>query len=221
MARFAETWRVLMPGEPPDLTWNEIVRSLIKRNGLDDRVAAVKIMAVKGDREAAPYKHSLVVMARPYTHRLENRPLAGLRLGVYPQPRQTPLAAHKTLNYLYYLQAGQWAKANDYDEALILNPDGSVSETNTANLLLVRAHLVIRPVSAHVLPGVMSQVVCQYLVEKGWQLEDRRIFPEDLFAGGEVLLTNSLMGAVPVLELAGKPCPPPSDLWRRINGDLL
>jgi para-aminobenzoate synthetase component 1 len=72
-----------------------------------------------------------------------------------------------------------------------------------------------------VLPGVMSRVVCRYLAKKGYEIADRRLSPEDLFAGGEVLLTNSLMGAVPVLELDGKACPPPSDLCQRINEDLL
>ena len=77
----------------------------------------------------------------------------GLCLGTYPHPRQTPLAAHKTLNYLYYLQAGQWSRQNGFHEALILNPDGTVSETNTANLLLIFGREVIRPQSPAVQNG--------------------------------------------------------------------
>ena len=41
----------------------------------------------------------------------------GLRLRAYPHRRETPLAGHKTLNYLYYKQAGEWAKRNGADEA--------------------------------------------------------------------------------------------------------
>ena len=58
----------------------------------------------------------------------------GLKLATYPHPRMTPLADHKTLNYLYYYQAGVWAREQGADEAVILNPDGTISETNTANI---------------------------------------------------------------------------------------
>ncbi|MCD6397040.1 MAG: aminotransferase class IV, partial [Spirochaetaceae bacterium] len=41
------------------------------------------------------------------------------------------------MNYLFYLKAGEWAKSNGFDEAVILNADGSVSETNTGNIIIV------------------------------------------------------------------------------------
>ena len=68
--------------------------------------------------------------------------------------RTTPLADHKSLNYHYYLLAARFAEQNRADEALILNPDGSVSETNTCNLMAVNKKTVMLPLSPHVLPGV-------------------------------------------------------------------
>ena len=70
-----------------------------------------------------------------------------MTLDIYPHPRQTPLADHKTLNYLYYFLAGKWAKENGADEALILNPYVSISETNTANILLIQNNTVVIPES--------------------------------------------------------------------------
>jgi para-aminobenzoate synthetase component 1 len=219
--RFYQTWQHLFTEEPPDLTWHDIINQVVEQNGLLNTIAAVKMMVTMGDRQTPPYNHSLVVTARPYTHRLADKKEPGLDLAVYPHPRQTPLADHKTLNYLYYFLAGKWAKDHNSDEALILNPDNTVSETNTANILLIKAKTVIRPASLHVLPGTMEAVVCKLLSVWDYKMEKRAVNPEDLFAVDEVLVANSLMGAVPVLSLDGKKLPIPSDLWQKINNEVL
>ncbi|MBW2575720.1 MAG: aminodeoxychorismate synthase component I [Deltaproteobacteria bacterium] len=219
--RFNHTWEHLFAEKPPDLTWDEIINQVIVQNRLLDETAAVKMIATRGDREAPPFNHTLLVLARPYTHRLAGKKEKGLNLAVYPHPRQTPLADHKTLNYLYYFLAGKWAKARNSDEALILNPDKTVSETNTANILLVKNNNVIKPVSLHVLPGIMDSVVCKLLTGWGFTIESRRLFLEDLFAFDEIMITNSLIGAIPVLSIDGKKLPEPSVLWQKINKTLL
>jgi len=219
--RFYQTWKYLFSEETPDLTWHDIINQVIAQNGLLEETAAVKIVATMGDREAPPFNHTLLVMARPYTHRLTGKKEPGLNLTTYPKPRQSPLADHKTLNYLYYLLAGKWANAQGADEALILNPDGTVSETNTANILLVKGKTIIRPVSPHVLPGIMEKVVCDFLLETGYQIENKKVSPEDLFSVDEVLITNSLLGAVPVLGIDTAKTGKPSDLWQKINKAIL
>jgi para-aminobenzoate synthetase component I len=219
--RFNHTWEHLFAGRPPDLTWDEIINQVIVQNRLLHETAAVKIIATRGDRESPPFNHILLVTARPYTHRLAEKKVKGLNLAVYPHPRQTPLADHKTLNYLYYFLAGKWAKAQKADEALILNPDNTVSETHTANILLIKNHTVTRPVSLHVLPGIMDTVVCEFLSARGFTVESNKVFLEELFSFDEILITNSLIGAVPVLNIDGKKLPQPSDLWEKINKALL
>jgi para-aminobenzoate synthetase component 1 len=219
--RFARTWEALMPGPLPDLTWEAVIDQVIAANGLQDRCAAVKILATRGSRAWAPWDHALMVMARPYTHRLEAIHAEGLALGTYPDRRQTPLADYKTLNYLYYLQAGQWAQASGYNEALILNPDGSVSETNTAGLLLVEGREVIRPRSPAVLPGVMAGAACRKLETWGYRIRTRPVVAAELLAAEQVLAANALMGAVPVVSIDSQPRPPGDDLWQRLNDALI
>jgi para-aminobenzoate synthetase component 1 len=201
LSRFNRTWAGLF-GEPvPDLTWGDVIDQVIEKNGLGDTTAAVKILATRGDSSATAFNGTLLVAARPYTHRLEAMGVKGLVLATYPHTRLTPLADHKTLNYLYYYRAGAWALENGAHEALILNPDQSVSETNTANLLVVSGKVVARPVSPHVLPGVMQAAACDWLSKNGYSLVDRPLRRKDLYAADMVLLTNALMGAVPALNL--------------------
>jgi len=203
--RFNAAWTHLFPGDPPDLTWDVIVRRLIEANDLTDQVAAVKILASKGGRDQAPFDHSLLATARPYAHRLEGRVPWAIRLLTYPHPRETPLAGYKTLNYLYYLRAGRWAMDRGGDEALILNADRSVSETNTANIILIKDRQALAPRSRHVLPGIMAHALHNFLLREGCAVSSAVLYPEDLLEADMVLLTNSLMGPVPVLSLDGKP----------------
>ncbi len=221
LARLARTWRALLPGPLPDLTWADVIAQVIRANNLQDGCAAVKILATRGSRVQAPWDHTLLVTARPYTHRLKAIQAPGLSLGTYPHQRQTPLADFKTLNYLYYLQAGQWAQANGHHEALILNPDGTVSETNTANLLLVNGREVIRPRSPAVLPGVMAQAVCRQLSAWEYRIQERPVQPEELLSAGQVLAANALMGTVAVLSIDDHPRPAGDDLWVRLNDALI
>ncbi|RJQ84919.1 MAG: aminodeoxychorismate synthase component I [Desulfobacteraceae bacterium] len=221
LARFARTWQSLMPMDPPDLSWKTVIAQVVGANALQDRCAAVKLLATRGSRDKAPWDYALLVTARPYTHRLAQKSESGLSLGIYPHPRQTPLADHKTLNYLYYLNAGRWARANSHDEALILNPDGTVSETNTAALLVINNDEVIRPASAAVLPGVMAGAVCRRLAAWGYRTVERPLKPEALLSASQVLVANALMGAVPVIRIDGTRRTAGNDLWQRLNDEII
>jgi para-aminobenzoate synthetase component I len=220
ITRFNKSWQELFFREAPDLTWKDIVDQVVKANRLTNKTAAVRIMATYGDREVPPYNNSLVVTAKPYVHRLSEKGEKGLCLATYPEPRETPLANHKTMNYLYYLLAGKWAKKNGAGEALIMNPDGTISETNTANILLFRDKSVVLPQSPAVLPGVMQKEVVRLLTDWDFTVYHKKVTPDDLFSY-RMIITNSLMGAVPVLSVDGKKFPAPDDLWKKINKQLL
>jgi para-aminobenzoate synthetase component 1 len=194
---------------------------VIQANDMENNTAAVKIMTTCGDRDKPPYNHGIFVTAMPYTHRLKGKKEKGLRLGIYPEPRQSPLADHKTLNYLYYLMARKWAKENDFDEAVILNPDKSLSETNTANIMLVRDNKIIRPDSAHVLNGVMEKNIYGFLTNNGYSVECRSLYKDDLIPSDMVIMCNSLIGAVPVLSIDRCELEDSSNQCKRINKALL
>lgn len=217
MARFLNSWNTLFEHPFPDLTWEEIIRQVISANRLEGSIAAVKILATYGDRETPPHNHNLIVTARPYNQRLGGKTQKSLRLGVYPEQRYSPLANHKTLNYLHYFIAGRWAKKNGFDEAVILNPDKSLSETNTANILIIRGGKIIRPFSDHVLSGVMEKHVSAFLKDNGYLIETERVYMNDILSSDSVIITNSLIGALPVLSISEIELMSSVELCERIN----
>jgi para-aminobenzoate synthetase component I len=217
IVRFRNTWETLFEHPFPDLTWDEIIRQVISANGLQNLTASVKIMATYGEKDTFPNNHGLFVTARPYTDRLYGRTEIVIRLGIYPEPRSTYLADHKTLNYLHCFIAGRWAKQNGFDEAVILNPDKSLSETNTANILILRDRKIIRPFSDHVLKGVMEKHVCAFLQDNGYLIETARVAMEDILSSDMIIITNSLIGALPVSYIGDMKLVSSSILCERIN----
>lgn len=215
--RFERTWRELFRCEPPDVTWTDVIAQLIHKNELSSAIAAVKLVALAGQPGGARPARVLFASAKPYSPRPVLSSRAGLSLHVYPHCRHTHLADHKTLNYLFYKLAGDWAKRHGADEALILNADRSISETNTANLCCVFGNVACFPSSPHALPGTMAAEVRRLLPRWGFTVEDRRLSLEDLLSADHVLLTSSLMGAVPAVSLHDAKLRYDSALCNKIN----
>lgn len=208
LARWERAWQALDFGPVPDLTWPQVIDQVLAANGLERGLAAVKILATRGRLAQTPAlgpttRPTLLVTARPYAPRGAD----GLRLITYPQPRQSPLAAHKTTNYLYYLLAGRHAAQAGADEALILNPDGGVSETNSACLIVIEGRRAVAPSSPHVLAGVMQQRLLEELSAWGYQTLWRAIRPEELLRADQLIVANALIGPCPALSLDGAALP--------------
>jgi para-aminobenzoate synthetase component 1 len=223
IGRLNRSWRALFADAPPDLTWEDIITSVLQANRLQEGIATVKIMAGPGEATVPPYRPVLIVQCRPYIHRLaENSAigLSGLRLVTYPLPRQSSLADHKTLNHLDCILAGRWAKKHGGDEALWLNPDQTVCETHSAGIVVVRGREMLLPQSPYVLPSIMGRRVVAYLKRRGYQLVRKPLTRRSLFSADLVLLTNSLMGAVPAVSLDRKTLDASSRLWIDINDHL-
>ncbi len=202
--RMETSWKTLFNSKPPDITWSWVVDRLLRENRLKSSTAAVKlILYLAQDHGSEGFRALPAAFARPYAHRLSILGKKGLDLITYPHPRLTPLADHKTMNYLYYEQARKHALAQGGDEALILNPDATVSETNTCNILIKDGKDILLPSSDHVLPGVVSALLAKMLEARGYTIRKEPLDARDFKGFGNIILTNSLMGAVKVLGVDG------------------
>ncbi|MBU0973616.1 MAG: aminodeoxychorismate synthase component I [Proteobacteria bacterium] len=203
LQRLNRSWTLLFNRLPPDITWEHVIDLVIRENGFQDRTCALKLM-VSRDEQANGKQTFLAALIRPYVHRLELIGKAGLDLVTFPNPRLTFLADHKTQNYLYYERAGQYARSHKGDEALILNPDLSVSETNTCNLFVIKGKELILPASGHVLPGVALNAAVRAFAHGGGVITRKKMSVAQLVACPNVLVINSLMGPVRVLHIDGQ-----------------
>jgi para-aminobenzoate synthetase component 1 len=191
-------------GRIPDITWKQTIELVLEKNNLINETCAVKVLISKGDSDSSPYNDFHMVSARRYTHRLSLLKKESLDLGIFETPRHSYLSDYKTMNYMYYFEAGRWAKQSGFDEAIVLNSDGSISETNTANIILIKEDTFITPQSDHYLSGTMEKIVIKHLLKMGFEQKKEKIFPENISEDYGVILTNSLMGVVSVSSVNRK-----------------
>lgn len=105
--------------------------------------------------------------------------------------------AYKTTDRDFYNET--WSKAakthGTYD-VIFLNQNGELTEASRHNLFLRFGDLYVTPpLSCGVLPGVER---ASFMKKNAGHVEERLLFPEDLWAADEILLTNSVRGVVSV-----------------------
>jgi len=112
----------------------------------------------------------------------------------------------KTLSYLDNVQARQAAAAAGADEALMLNTGGHLACAAAANLFWFRGDTLCTPaLDCGVLDGIMRAAVLAEARAAGRPVEEIEGPPSVLATCDGAFLTSSLIGAVPVAAVDGKP----------------
>jgi branched-chain amino acid aminotransferase len=130
----------------------------------------------------------------------------GTRLAVVPQARHTafPFAGAKSLSWSMNLSWLELAQARGYDEALLLNEQGNVSECTSANIFMARGSRVFTPpLSASCLPGVTRDLLLTEIRVPGINVEERDFRLRDLETADEVFVTSTTRNLLPVHAVEG------------------
>ncbi len=122
--------------------------------------------------------------------------------------------AKVSANYAGAVRAKWNARQSGFDDILLLDEAGRLSESPTANLFLVdeQGALATPPVDA-VLPGVTRRSILALAEAEGLRVREGELYPEQLFAASEAFLTGTGAGVWPIAEVDRRPigtaCPGP------------
>jgi branched-chain amino acid aminotransferase len=109
------------------------------------------------------------------------------------------------------------AKAG-YDEAILLDDDGLVSEGSGENVFVVRdGQIATPPSAASILDGITSRSVVQIAADLGFEVVGRDITRGELYQADEVFLTGTAAEVVPVREIDDHVIGPPGELTQAIQ----
>jgi branched-chain amino acid aminotransferase len=145
---------------------------------------------------------------------------AGARLMVVPQARHSAqmFAGTKSLSWSMNLCWYETAQQMGYDEALLLNEKGNVSECTSANIFIARgATVTTPPLSAGCLPGVTRDILLHEVRLAGLRVEEADFTVKDLHAADEVFITSTTRNLLPVLEVDGVSVGPRSEARERLS----
>lgn len=118
-----------------------------------------------------------------------------------PNNLDSKIHHNNLLNNILAKVEGNLAKA---DDAIMLDKDGYVSETNATNIFLVKKGNVLTPHADYCLPGITRATVMELVVKENLVLQERRISLSEFHTADEVWTTGTMGELTPVVMIDGR-----------------
>jgi branched-chain amino acid aminotransferase len=128
-----------------------------------------------------------------------------LRIGDYrrPDPATAPSKSKAAGLYMICTIEKHKAEREGYADALMLDWRGLVAEATGANIFFVKDGVIHTPKADCFLNGITRQTVITLAKQRGIEVVERAIWPNELVSFSEVFLTGSAAEITPVREIAG------------------
>ena len=205
----AKVFMIDVPYTPDELV--AATKAVVRVNGLDDG-CYIRPIVFLGYGEMGlnplPCPVSVSIAAWPWGTYLGDEGVAnGIRLKVSSwqrhDPNAVPTAAKGTGMYVNSSLAKVEALKAGYDEALLLAPDGSVSECTGENIFVVRDGRVFTPPTSEsgALEGITQHSVETIAADLGYEVAHEALIRTDLYTADEAFLTGTAAEVVPIREV--------------------
>ena len=207
LARSASFYELELPFELETL--REATHELIRRNGLDS--CYIRPLAFRGYGEMGLHAISasveVIIAVWPWGAYLgEDAKRNGIRAKVSTWRRHSPdsVGAHAKAagHYLNSILAKQDSVRAGYDEAIMLDQRGMLSEGSGENIFIVQDGTVVTPGhTSAILGGITRASVMQIAGDLGYTVAERDVALSELHQADEVFLTGTAAELVPVREV--------------------
>jgi branched-chain amino acid aminotransferase len=152
---------------------------------------------------------SVAIISVPGRAYLQGGPESGVRVTVSTVKRieSSTLPPHikASGHYTNSVLAVQEAIRRGYDDALLFNARGDISEGSGANLMIVRGGtLITNDVDASILPGITRDSVLQIARDLGIPVTIRPMSLPDVQTADEVFFCGTAVEVTPIREIDGR-----------------
>jgi branched-chain amino acid aminotransferase len=131
----------------------------------------------------------------------------GVRLTYVPHGRYgaSPFAGAKVTSWAQNLAWYEEAHQRGFDEVILLNEDGQVSECTSANIFVLQEDSVWTPPlgTSGCLPGVTRAILLEEIEIPGLRIIEREFSPSELEESDQVFVTSTTRDLLPVLSVDG------------------
>jgi len=117
----------------------------------------------------------------------------------------TPTQAKMGGNYLNSILATQDAKNRGFDEAILLDKNGYVSEAPGENIFIIKNNtLFTPPLSSSALDGITRRSILTFSKDLGLKTKIKNITKEELKSASEVFLSGTAAEITPIIKVDKK-----------------
>lgn len=103
--------------------------------------------------------------------------------------------------YINSILANQEATGLGYDEALLLDTEGYVSEGSGENVFIVRNGVIYTPDLASCLDGITRDAILTIARDQGIEVREKRITRDEVYCADEAFFTGTAAEVTPIREL--------------------
>lgn len=131
---------------------------------------------------------------------------ATVSLGWKPDARhaRSPFAGVKVLSWAFNLTWNEEAHQRGYDEVVLLNERGEVSECTSANIFAIHGRQVTTPpLDSGCLPGITRAILLEEIRVPGISIAEKTLTSQDLESADGVFITSSTRDVLPVRQIEG------------------
>ena len=214
-----------------------LVERLVERSGFEEDVY-VRPIVYKSSEALGVRLHDLeddfLLYVAPFGAYLDPDEGARCVTSSWRRVDDTSIPARAKVNGLYVNNAlaKTEAQLSGFDEAILLNPDGHVSEGSGENIAILRHGRLVTPgPQDNILEGITLETVLRMAGEElGLEVQARTIDRTELYIADEVFMTGTAAHVTPVTEIDrvpigdGRPGPVTKQLqeryFRAITGRL-
>ena len=131
---------------------------------------------------------------------------ARLKISSYVRPHvNSSMTKGKiTGQYVNSVLAKREAIAAGYDEALLLDPEGYLTEGSGENLFVVKNGKLRTTPLTSILNGITRQTIIEYCQKNRMEIAESRFTRDDIYCADEVFLTGTAAEITPVREIDGR-----------------
>lgn len=118
-----------------------------------------------------------------------------------PAPDTAPTRSKAAGLYMICTLSKHAAEAKGFNDALMLDYRGQIAEATGANIFLIQGGKIHTPKPDCFLDGITRRTVIGLARERGYEVIERAIMPEELGRTQEVFLTGTAVEVTPVAEI--------------------
>jgi branched-chain amino acid aminotransferase len=182
-------------------------KAVVAANGLTD--AYVRPLAWRGTEQlsvsAQQTKIHLMIATWAWPNLFGDNRMKGVRLDMAewrrPHPQTAPTASKAAGLYMIGTLAKHAAEAKGFDDALMLDWRGQVSEGTGANVFFVIDGELHTPTPDCFLDGITRRVVMSLARARQLKVVERAMWPEDMQKASEVFLVGTAAEVTPVRQI--------------------
>ena len=202
----------LMPVSYSSEEFIEVTLELIRKNSVDSCYIRPLIYRGYGEMGLNPAKSpvdSMIALWEWGTYLGEEALKSGVKCKISSwgrlDSRVMPPLAKATANYANSVLAKQEAIDCGYDEAILLNINGTIAEGPGENLFLIKDGVIYTPPSSDcVLKGITAQSVKQVALDSGFNVIEKSLIRDELFIADELFFTGTAAEVTPIREIDGR-----------------